>query len=266
MRWKWGLILCRRILGLFLVCVFFWFFCVFVFCVFVFWFFCVLIFCVLIFCFDFFCVLILGFDFVFDFVVEFVFDFVFDFFVDNLTLLFFHFTFIFFFFSQQIGICTILGWYFQTEARKYHSAPVQYTLSPWFFFEKKGGGGGERGVEMMSFAEGEGVVVNFGEEEEKERDKRKGITYEFDWTGLGDWFFLPAGVAYAVGSYVCIYSPSMEACLGVQLLGAVGYLLDAIFYYPGLVKEEEEEGGGRRGRGRGRGVCVCEKGRGGGGW
>ena len=71
----------------------------------------------------------------------------------------------------------------------------------------------------------------------KEKDQEKEeIVLEFDWTGLGDWFFLPAGVAYAVGSYVCFFTSYEKLCLWFQVVGAVGYLLDAIFYYPGLAK------------------------------
>tara|TARA_R110002050_G_scaffold146452_2_gene271876 strand:- start:244 stop:1095 length:852 start_codon:yes stop_codon:yes gene_type:complete len=60
------------------------------------------------------------------------------------------------------------------------------------------------------------------------------ILYRFDWCGLGDWFFLPAGVFYVISTYVCYLTDSFVGCQVTMLLGALCYLIDAIVYYPGL--------------------------------
>jgi hypothetical protein len=73
----------------------------------------------------------------------------------------------------------------------------------------------------------------------KSRDTK--IMYLFDWRGLGDWFFLPAGISYAIGSYVCLFAQTCSrCCIYFQLVGAIGYTIDALLYFPGLAQDEEE--------------------------
>lgn len=99
------------------------------------------------------------------------------------------------------GFCQVLYGTFTNRARRYHNAPVQFTMLPW---------------KVSSSLDDKPLIL-------------------FDWFGWGDSLFLPGGLSYAVGAVVCYFS-GFNQCWFIETMAGLLYLLDAMFYWPDLIR------------------------------
>ena len=147
------------------------------------------------------------------------------------------------------GLALIVSWYFRKNARVFHSAPVQYTFDLRVVESFGGGGGGGGGGGEKK--KGEEGIGSEGEKKdgEKERKEEEGggggekkIRYDFDFSGFGDLSFFPGGLGYAIATWICYFWKGDVGhffCIFFEFVGALGFLVNALAYYPVCVYNQE---------------------------